>query len=173
MDKSCVMKKKNYPENSRPRKIQLCWECQNALGGWSWSKNFTPVPGWKAKKVYLRHATRGWLDRVETYKVIECPEFRKDKKKRKAEWLEENEMELKHADYIKRERMIMGERRSQLTKMRDGLSGSMPDVVWLKTRLTYVIQEMNIRISALDKEIADNEFGAKSKDNADKNADIL
>lgn len=52
----------------------ICWECKNALGGCSWSKNFKPVNGWEAEKTYLRsnHKIGG-----ESYKVINCPEYTK------------------------------------------------------------------------------------------------
>lgn len=44
---------------------QLCWHCKNATGGCSWSKSFTPVPGWDAKKV-----TKSYVD---TYDIRDCP----------------------------------------------------------------------------------------------------
>lgn len=39
----------------------LCAECNNAIGGCSWSESFEPVKGWKAKRV------------DDTYSIIECP----------------------------------------------------------------------------------------------------
>ena len=48
---------------------QLCWHCAKATGGCSWSKNFTPVPGWDAKKV-----VKGYVD---TYDIRDCPLFEK------------------------------------------------------------------------------------------------
>lgn len=37
------------------RKETLCWTCQNACGGCSWSKSFTPVEGWDAKPTKHKH----------------------------------------------------------------------------------------------------------------------
>lgn len=39
--------------------VTLCWVCQNCFGGCSWSRDYTPVEGWK---------TRANL-------VLSCPEF--------------------------------------------------------------------------------------------------
>lgn len=47
---------------------QLCWYCKNATGGCSWSKNFTPVPGWDAK--YIERASA-----APTYSIKDCPLF--------------------------------------------------------------------------------------------------
>ena len=48
----------------------LCWDCENCIGGCSWSKNFEPVEGWKAKAVTNS-------DNSDTYLVRECPQFKK------------------------------------------------------------------------------------------------
>lgn len=60
----------------------LCWRCGNAcIKGCSWSKDFTPVKGWKAKYLPLRvpkhdgkkfKATGG---KLPSYRVRKCPEF--------------------------------------------------------------------------------------------------
>ena len=42
----------------------LCWKCGNALGGCSWSIDFTPVEGWDAKPTAHN-----------SYKVYNCPKF--------------------------------------------------------------------------------------------------
>ena len=34
----------------KKEKEQICWTCKNACGGCSWSRNLTPVEGWKAEK---------------------------------------------------------------------------------------------------------------------------
>lgn len=47
----------------------LCWKCDHACkGGCSWVDSFEPVPGWKAE-----HQVTASLD---SYMVIDCPEFR-------------------------------------------------------------------------------------------------
>lgn len=58
-------------------KKTICWTCANACGGCSWSDHWKhrPVPGWKAEKALLR-VNRGEM--VESYSVIECPEYRPD-----------------------------------------------------------------------------------------------
>lgn len=63
----------------KPRKTKdsLCWDCQKACCGCSWSRSFEPVKGWKAKetkKLYNGEESSG-------YKVIECPEFVPDVKR--------------------------------------------------------------------------------------------
>ena len=53
----------------------LCFDCERACGGCSWSRSFTPVPGWTAKKT-VRSSTHG-TDRVflESYDITACPLF--------------------------------------------------------------------------------------------------
>lgn len=41
-----------------------CWTCQKACGGCSWSRSFSPVPGWTAEKT----PRGGWH-------ITACPEF--------------------------------------------------------------------------------------------------
>lgn len=48
----------------------LCWDCENCIGGCSWSKDFKPVEGWKAEAVTNS-------DNSDTYFVHECPQFKK------------------------------------------------------------------------------------------------
>lgn len=52
----------------------LCWQCEKAGGNCSWSKNFTPVEGWKAipTKIKLLEREKGYIDSFDVY---ECPEF--------------------------------------------------------------------------------------------------
>lgn len=42
-----------------------CFDCQKSLGGCSWSRTFTPVPGWDATK----DGAHGG------YTIRSCPEF--------------------------------------------------------------------------------------------------
>ena len=55
---------------------QLCWKCQKACGGCSWSKSFIPIPGWTAQ----RHDVSMWPQgkEAESYRIYACPEFVKD-----------------------------------------------------------------------------------------------
>lgn len=50
----------------------LCWYCNKACGGCSWSQAFKPVKGWKATKAKIK---QGLNDYADSYHVIECPEF--------------------------------------------------------------------------------------------------
>lgn len=53
-------------------KDQPCWTCDKYAGGCSWSKNFTPVKGWKAIEVQRKT----WDERYKTgYRIIHCPEY--------------------------------------------------------------------------------------------------
>ncbi len=57
----------------RKKKETLCWTCQNACGGCSWSRSFTPVEGWEAKP------TKN--EQTDSYRVISCPEFIPDEER--------------------------------------------------------------------------------------------
>lgn len=55
----------------------ICWNCKNACGGCSWSKEFKPVEGWDATYSPVMYA-RGYdykREFKESYVVHECPEF--------------------------------------------------------------------------------------------------
>ena len=69
----------------------ICFDCQNACGGCSWSEikpdtkrpRFEPVPGWTAKKVILNCGTfKGGKVLVETYHITKCPQFIRDVKRK-------------------------------------------------------------------------------------------
>ena len=49
---------KQQPKQFRGQ-VTLCWVCQNCFGGCSWSSEYIPVEGWKAKNTL----------------VLSCPEF--------------------------------------------------------------------------------------------------
>lgn len=51
----------------------ICENCQNAVGGCSWSKSFEPVDGWVALE--LDADVQVSSDPVKTYKIYFCPEF--------------------------------------------------------------------------------------------------
>ena len=70
-------------------KTNICFDCQKACGGCSWSEidpatkkpRFEPVPGWTANKVMLKlgtaHSKSVW---AETYHITACPEFVPDRR---------------------------------------------------------------------------------------------
>ena len=61
----------------------LCWECKNACGRCSWSREFKPVPGWEAIVMAPRGAQMSVkLRNIPDYRVITCPEFTRDRRKR-------------------------------------------------------------------------------------------
>ena len=53
-------------------KETLCWECENATGGCSWSNHWehSPVPGWTAVETKIRNNNTG---NGSSYIVIDCP----------------------------------------------------------------------------------------------------
>ena len=63
----------------------ICFDCQNACGGCSWTEidpvtkrpRFEPVPGWTAKPVLLVIGRdKGNKERItKTYHVTKCPQF--------------------------------------------------------------------------------------------------
>lgn len=52
---------------------ELCFHCDNACGGCSWSREFKPVPGWTAEPTQLR--TDGGTGTCSSYHITFCPEF--------------------------------------------------------------------------------------------------
>lgn len=47
----------------------LCWRCDRAIGGCSWSRSFTPIEGWEAQ----------YNPTIKSYHVISCPEYEPDR----------------------------------------------------------------------------------------------
>ena len=67
-------------KNDVKKHYQLCWRCEKACGGCSWSRDFTPVPGWKAKPTKIISYTaneNGGRKKyyMDSYEIHECPEF--------------------------------------------------------------------------------------------------
>lgn len=59
--------------------INICFDCQKACGGFSWSFDFTPVPGWTAKKKMQKiNYGHGKVEWKETYHITACQEFAPD-----------------------------------------------------------------------------------------------
>ena len=54
----------------------ICWECEKASGGCSWSRDFIPVEGWNAvpTKIQQRNSD-GKSISIDSFDVVECPEF--------------------------------------------------------------------------------------------------
>ena len=52
----------------------ICWDCQNAVYGCSWSKHFVPVEGWDATPtmLYAKDKAHGG---VRSYEVHRCPQY--------------------------------------------------------------------------------------------------
>ena len=63
--------------NYAKRISTICWGCAKATGNCSWSDypNPKPVKGWRAVRNDIQHKDG---TSVESYIVIECPEFIKD-----------------------------------------------------------------------------------------------
>ncbi len=60
----------------------LCWTCKNACAGCSWSRSFTPVGGWEAKKIKIRgNLYTGEM--LDSYIVKACPEYVPDAKEKR------------------------------------------------------------------------------------------
>ena len=79
--------------SDKPAGATICWKCDNACGGCSWSREFKPVPGWKATRndVSTSRCVSGKNRRTKTesYIVHECPEFVPDPplEERKKRWI--------------------------------------------------------------------------------------
>ena len=52
----------------RPLPPTLCWDCENAVGRCSWSKDFKPIDGWTAE----------YVPDKDSYYVEACPQFQRD-----------------------------------------------------------------------------------------------
>jgi hypothetical protein len=53
----------------------ICWDCERACTGCSWSQEFIPVKGWKAIPTKMKQRDNQY---VGTYIVCECPQFKRD-----------------------------------------------------------------------------------------------
>lgn len=58
--------------------MNICADCYRKIGTCSWEKNFTPVPGWRAKEVAIN--AKAWTHKdeqgtVKTYNIQWCPLF--------------------------------------------------------------------------------------------------
>ena len=66
----------------------LCWSCDNACGGCSWSQEFRPIEGWDAeptarsvtRPIHSGSILRGHrFETVRSYRVRSCPEYSPDR----------------------------------------------------------------------------------------------
>ena len=53
----------------------ICWGCQNAIGRCNWSRELKPVDGWDVIPRTIKASKNGMTDILESYIVLECPEF--------------------------------------------------------------------------------------------------
>ena len=72
--KQCCSRKCLALTGRHKAKDTLCWDCENATGGCSWSKRFIPVEGWDAIPTRV-NMTVG--KKVDSYTVVSCPLFKK------------------------------------------------------------------------------------------------
>ncbi len=75
---ACRLKANKKPiKNTKKSKETLCWSCKNAVCGCSWSKDFTPVKGWKAipTKVRGNVEINEWID---SFLIVDCPKYKED-----------------------------------------------------------------------------------------------
>jgi hypothetical protein len=63
---------RNKTQQERITSDQLCWKCQKACGGCSWSAEFKPVKGWTAQKTKIRVQSGR---HIKSYEIIDCPEY--------------------------------------------------------------------------------------------------
>lgn len=55
-------------------KDTLCWDCEKATGGCSWSDKLIPVEGWDAIPTKIKMVI---YKETDSYKVLNCPLFKK------------------------------------------------------------------------------------------------
>lgn len=57
-----------------PCEETLCWSCRNFAGGCSWSREFKPVDGWRARKI-KRLYNVNLKGNHGSFIVFECPQY--------------------------------------------------------------------------------------------------
>lgn len=58
----------------------ICWECKNAVGGCSWSRELEPVDGWQAIPTKIKANGNNQIIMTDSYIVRGCPEFIEDER---------------------------------------------------------------------------------------------
>ena len=98
----------------RPAMTNICFDCQKACGGCSWTEidpntgkpRFAPVEGWTADRVLINLGNEGGVRRLsETYHIMRCPEFVPDKQRES----DDRNITLEQMDCILRRWIRMGE----------------------------------------------------------------
>lgn len=78
-DLDIIGTQRKYSMTEFNRSKQICFDCKKAVGGCSWSKNFTPVQGWVAEPTKIRQSGgQEWRHTTASYRIISCPEFEHD-----------------------------------------------------------------------------------------------
>ena len=72
-----MLRREKYIKKSTAGRHTLCWTCQNAVLGCSWSRSFTPVKGWTAIPTKIKYVAD---DVSDSYLVTDCPEYIPDNK---------------------------------------------------------------------------------------------
>ena len=62
----------SFAELKQMENEQLCWRCNNACGGCSWSENFAPVEGWTAYATVIKDSMG---EDMRSYRIKACPQF--------------------------------------------------------------------------------------------------
>jgi len=62
----------------------ICWNCENACCGCSWSRQFKPVPGWKAIETNIKYKDN---QTTRSYIVQSCPQFKQDSTEFGLKWV--------------------------------------------------------------------------------------
>lgn len=83
-----MMEVKKYAE-PRQNRANICFDCQRAYGGCSWSARdletgellFMPVPGWTAEPSLLYKSRNYHKKETWTYRITACPLFLRDVRK--------------------------------------------------------------------------------------------
>lgn len=65
------------------KQANICFDCENAMGGCSWSAldpvtgkpQFKPVPGWTATPAVLQAKNGSYQYKWDTYSITACPQF--------------------------------------------------------------------------------------------------
>ena len=95
----------------------LCWGCEKACGGCSWSKKFVPVEGWKA------------IPTEKSFDVYECPEFEPLKAMNTKRFLDEvNFVNIEEENQQEANRRHRKEFREMLRKMIFEEGKSVPEI---------------------------------------------
>lgn len=134
-------------------KPTLCWSCENACCGCSWSRSFKPVDGWTAvpTKVFAK------TDFIASYRVMKCPQYKSDLHsfKTKTNGLRDYSI-VKEKKQLKQQ-PIRGSARWRLSKLPDlqdrinRLSGDCKEIADLVFNYNYTTEDI---VDAMYMEIA-------------------